>query len=94
MANPVRRILDQCRIGFTAKQKVGLCALGAVYILSPLDLVPDLLPGLGQLDDIGVPVLAFKILLSPTIVVSRRSAASRPREIAADAPARAKEAVR
>jgi uncharacterized membrane protein YkvA (DUF1232 family) len=43
-----------------------------VYLLSPIDLIPDmLLPGLGELDDIVVLVLALKMFvdLSPSGVV-------------------------
>jgi len=34
--------------------KKGLLAAGIVYLLMPLDLAPDLLPGLGWLDDVLV----------------------------------------
>jgi uncharacterized membrane protein YkvA (DUF1232 family) len=35
-----------------------------VYLLSPIDLVPDLmLPGLGELDDLAVVLLALKMFL-------------------------------
>jgi len=35
--------------------------LGVAYLLSPIDLIPDLmLPGLGELDDLGVLLLALK----------------------------------
>lgn len=34
---------------------------GLLYGLSPLDLVPDLLPLLGQLDDIGVLITVFTV---------------------------------
>ena len=36
-----------------------LPVLAAVYIISPLDFVPDILPVLGQLDDLGVMLLAL-----------------------------------
>jgi uncharacterized membrane protein YkvA (DUF1232 family) len=45
---------------------------GLVYLLSPIDLIPDLmLPGLGQLDDLAVVLLAVKMFvdLSPPGVV-------------------------
>ncbi len=33
--------------------------LGALYVLSPIDLIPDVLIGLGQADDVGMLGLAF-----------------------------------
>jgi uncharacterized membrane protein YkvA (DUF1232 family) len=45
---------------------------GLLYFLSPIDLIPDLmLPGLGEVDDIVVLILALKMFLdlSPPGVV-------------------------
>jgi uncharacterized membrane protein YkvA (DUF1232 family) len=45
---------------------------GLVYLLSPIDLIPDLmLPGLGQLDDLAIVLLAVKMFvdLSPPGIV-------------------------
>ena len=45
---------------------------GLVYLISPIDLIPDLmLPGLGQLDDVAILLLALKMFidLSPDGVV-------------------------
>ena len=38
-------------------------ALAAVYLIWPLDFLPDLLPVLGQLDDLGVVLAALEIFL-------------------------------
>ncbi|MBA2730116.1 MAG: DUF1232 domain-containing protein [Euzebyaceae bacterium] len=38
--------------------------LAVAYLLSPVDLVPDWIPGLGQADDAVVAVLAFRRLLN------------------------------
>ena len=37
---------------------------GLVYLISPIDLIPDLmLPGLGQLDDLAVILLSLKLFV-------------------------------
>jgi len=44
-----------------------LPALAALYVIMPADFVPDVLPVLGQLDDVGVVLAAVEafIRLSP-----------------------------
>jgi len=51
--------------------KVGVPLVVALYFLSPVDLIPDFILGLGQLDDIGVILLgmALFIRLAPQLVV-------------------------
>ncbi|MBA2565827.1 MAG: DUF1232 domain-containing protein [Gemmatimonadetes bacterium] len=46
-----------------ARRKLMLGALIA-YLISPIDLIPDFIPGLGQMDDILVVVLVLHGLLS------------------------------
>jgi uncharacterized membrane protein YkvA (DUF1232 family) len=38
--------------------KAAIPAFAAAYVLSPIDLIPDFLLGVGQIDDIGVILLA------------------------------------
>jgi len=45
------------------KRKLGLLALSIVYILSPIDAIPDFLLGLGIVDDFGVFVWVMSTLL-------------------------------
>jgi len=51
--------------------KLIIPGLMALYILSPIDIIPDWFVGLGQLDDLAVLVLAMKLFiqLSPHDIV-------------------------
>ena len=46
--------------------------LSMAYVIMPIDLVPDMIPVLGQLDDIGVIILGIEtfIKMSPANVVA------------------------
>lgn len=46
-----------------ARRKLLLAALAA-YLVSPIDVIPDFIPGLGQMDDVLVVVLVLHGLLS------------------------------
>jgi len=37
--------------------------LAAMYVISPLDLIPDVVPFVGQLDDLGIAVAALELFL-------------------------------
>jgi uncharacterized membrane protein YkvA (DUF1232 family) len=68
-----RGIRDQLRLGWRLLRdervpalKFALPALLALYVVSPVDPIPDFLIGLGQIDDLGV-VIAGVILLARVI---------------------------
>ena len=43
--------------------KLIIPGIAAAYLLFPADLLPDLIPGLGQLDDLAVIALAIKLFV-------------------------------
>jgi uncharacterized membrane protein YkvA (DUF1232 family) len=55
------RLLREPRVPVLAK---GVPVLALAYILSPLDFLPDVFPLLGQLDDLGIAVIALQTFLS------------------------------
>ena len=54
------RLLADRRVSFFAK---ALLASAAVYAVSPLDFLPDLMPVLGQMDDLSIFVLACRMFM-------------------------------
>jgi uncharacterized membrane protein YkvA (DUF1232 family) len=63
-------LLAQLRLAFRLMREPSvpmltrtLPLLAALYLIFPLDFIPDVLPGLGQLDDLGVVVLALDLFL-------------------------------
>ena len=65
-----RGIRDQLRLGWrllrderVSALKFALPALLGLYVVSPLDPIPDFLLGLGQMDDLGI-VIAGVLLLA------------------------------
>jgi uncharacterized membrane protein YkvA (DUF1232 family) len=78
-----RGIRDQLRLGWRLLRdervpalKFALPALLGLYVVSPLDPIPDFLLGLGQMDDLGVVIVGVLLLargipkLAPSHVVS------------------------
>jgi uncharacterized membrane protein YkvA (DUF1232 family) len=59
-----------------------------VYVLFPIDVVPDLILGLGQLDDLGILALAMTLFieLCPPAVVEEHRRALAAHASANDAP--------
>lgn len=61
--------------------------LVALYVLSPLDLVPDVLLVLGQLDDIALLFFGTKLFINlcpPDVVMEHRHALGGGREVTSD----------
>ena len=69
----VMRLLRDPRVPFGLKV---VPFLSIVYVLFPLDLIPDLIPALGQVDDLGAVILAVEafIMLSPQDIVQQHVA--------------------
>lgn len=63
--------------------------LGGVYLIWPIDILPDLIPVLGQLDDIGVVMAALGLFLKlcpPTRVAFHREAMTKGGKYSAGRP--------
>ena len=54
------RLLREPRVPMVMKA-VPLLAL--LYVISPIDFVPDFIPGLGQLDDLGIVLAALELFV-------------------------------
>lgn len=54
------RLMREPRVAWVAK---AVPALAALYVVSPLDFVPDILPVIGQVDDLGILILSVKLFL-------------------------------
>jgi uncharacterized membrane protein YkvA (DUF1232 family) len=69
--------------------KVLIPALVAIYAVSPIDMIPDFLLGLGQLDDIGIilAALALFVKLAPRQIVEEHRAAMAGRSAPVTEPA-------
>jgi uncharacterized membrane protein YkvA (DUF1232 family) len=66
----LRTLLAQLRLALRLMREPGVPlltrtvpVLAAIYLISPVDFIPDVLPGLGQLDDLSVVVLALELFL-------------------------------
>src|SRR6476620_9635267 len=69
--------------------KVSVPLLVALYFVLPFDLIPDFLPGVGELDDLGVAILGMNLFirLAPQAVVDEhRRALGLARHPTTDAP--------
>lgn len=59
----LKRLLGDSRVPTRSKWMLGGTLL---YLASPIDVIPDFVPGLGQLDDIVIALLALHSILNRT----------------------------
>ena len=73
------RLIRDPRVSQTLK--LALLGLAAVYLLWPADIIPDVIPFVGQLDDVTALLLALKLFESfvPAAIVQEHLAALRRR---------------
>jgi uncharacterized membrane protein YkvA (DUF1232 family) len=73
-ARLVWRLFKDPRISFLPKL---IPVAGLAYVISPIDLIPDFILGLGQLDDIGIVLLAIALFIEfcPRAIVDAHRAA-------------------
>jgi len=87
------RLMREPRVSLVAKV---LPVLAVLYVLSPLDFIPDVVPVLGQLDDVGILILSVKLFLrvcpsaaasfhAEAITAGRRFAPMTPADVVIDA---------
>lgn len=51
--------------GFFNRRKLALLLAAVLYFLSPIDVIPDVIPGVGQLDDGLLIVFTVAAMLAP-----------------------------
>ena len=71
-------LLDK-RVPFWMKALLAILPL--IYVLSPIDLIPDFILGLGQLDDLGVVLAGMRLFeaIVPDYIVQEHRAVIRQR---------------
>jgi len=92
-------MIDRLRLGWRLLRdprvpswpKLLVPAITILYVLSPVDAIPDFIPVLGQLDDLGVIALALAMVgmlarWSPAEIVRQHAAALGLGDVAEAAP--------
>lgn len=64
LVRPIRKAWSDFRNPSVPKWIKLIPVLAIVYALSPIDVIPDVFVGLGQLDDVGIILLALKLFTS------------------------------
>lgn len=68
------RLMREPRVSMAIK---AIPLLALLYVVSPIDVIPDFLPVIGQIDDIGLLLVAVKLFLKfcPSSAASFHTAA-------------------
>src|SRR5689334_3186854 len=71
----VWRLMNDARVPTWIK--IGIPVIVLIYFITPIDVIPDFIPVLGQLDDLGVVLLGMSLMIrfSPQYVVDEHRAA-------------------
>jgi uncharacterized membrane protein YkvA (DUF1232 family) len=80
------RLMREPRVPAAAK---AVPVLAMLYVVSPLDFIPDVLPVLGQIDDLGILILSVKAFLRlcpPAVAAFHTTALTSGRRYAPMAP--------
>jgi uncharacterized membrane protein YkvA (DUF1232 family) len=62
-ADTARLLRDLARDPRVAPREKAIAAGAGAYLVSPLDVIPDVIPGFGQLDDLAIVAFALRRLL-------------------------------
>ncbi len=92
----LRVLIDQARLALRLMRDPAvpqvlkaIPVVGGIYLIWPLDILPDLIPVLGQLDDIGMVMAALGLFLKlcpPARVAFHREAMATRRKYSAGGP--------
>ncbi len=73
------KLLFDKRVAFWMKM---VAILPLIYVISPIDLIPDVILGLGQLDDLGILLAGMRLFESivPAYIVDEHRGALKARD--------------
>ncbi|MDQ3264876.1 MAG: DUF1232 domain-containing protein [Myxococcota bacterium] len=73
-----KQVLGYLRDPAVALWRKGAGLMAAIYVISPIDLIPDILPVLGWMDDVGVASAVAAFLIRDIRKHSRRVQQGQP----------------
>ncbi len=67
MSNPFSKVFEQCKVGFPLWQKWLMTGAVAIYVASPVDALPDVIPPITWADDLFMVYVLVRVWRSPTL---------------------------